>query len=229
MGLDLDLLSRVLGIVVINLVLSGDNAVVIGLAARRLVSRQRRQAVIWGGLGAIGLRFLFTAPAALALGVPLLRFLGGLVLVWIAFRLLREEDAGPRAGRVREGRSLFDAVRTIVLADVIMSLDNVLAVGAVSQGNVALLLFGLGVSMPLILLSGGVLSTLMSRLVWLTYVGAGVLAWTAAEMMVADAAIGRYLPHAGTTVEPFPAAVTAGTVLLALLLNRREAEASAEC
>ncbi len=220
--MDFELIGRVLGIVVIDLVLSGDNAVVIGLAARRLNPRQRRQAIIWGGVGAIGLRVLFTALAALLLGVPLLQFLGGLLLVWIAYRLLRE-DQHEEPAHIQEGRNLVESIRTIVLADVIMSLDNILAVGGVAHGDIGLLLFGLGLSMPLILFGSNLIAVLSSRAPWLAYVGSAILAWTAAEMMVHDGILGAYIPHVGWSVEPFPVIVTVGTVLLAYLMNRRAA------
>jgi YjbE family integral membrane protein len=221
-GIDVDLLSRVLGIVVIDLVLSGDNAVVIGLAARRLGPRDRRRAIFWGGVGAIGLRVLFTALTAVLLGIPALQFLGGLLLVWIAFKLLREEPAAERGEGVREGETLVDAVRTIVLADVIMSLDNILAVGGVAHGDLALLLFGLGLSMPLILFGSGLVALLTERLPWLVYVGSGVLVWTAADMMAEDMLLGAYIPHLGTPIEPFPLVLTLGSLGLGYLMNRRQ-------
>jgi len=224
--LDLELLSRVSGIIIIDLVLSGDNAVVIGLAARRLDPRQRRLAIFWGGFGAIALRVLFTALAAILLVVPLLQFVGGAVLIWIAYKLLRDDHADETAN-IREGRNLVDAVRTIVLADVIMSLDNILAVGGVAHGDIGLLLFGLGLSMPIILFGSNLVAWLTDRVPWLAYVGSGVLAWAAAEMMTHDQMVGGYIPRAEVTVpgiglgvDTFAVVVTVGTLVVAYLVNR---------
>jgi YjbE family integral membrane protein len=191
---DLQLVAAALSIVIIDLTLSGDNAVVIGMAAHRLPARQRRLAVVLGAGGAVGLRVIFTGLAALLLDIPLLKAAGGLVLAWIAYKLLREEEeeAGPSH---KHGESLADAVRIIVLADVVMSLDNILAVGGASHGNLQLLLFGLALSMPIVMFGSSVLAALMSRLHWLVYLGAAVLAWTSGQMIVEDELLGRLFPE----------------------------------
>lgn len=190
--MDLDLIKAILSIVVIDLVLSGDNAVVIGMAARLLPPGQRKRAIVFGAVGAIGLRVLFTALVALLLGVPLLQAIGGVLLLWIAFKLLRQQESHTE---VREGSTLFEAVRTIVLADVIMSLDNILAVGGAAHGSLTLLLFGLALSMPLILFGSNLVAILMNRIPWLIYVGAGVLVYTAAEMILSDPVLYDYTPE----------------------------------
>ncbi len=179
----LDLLGPILSIVVLDLVLSGDNAVVIGMAARRLSEENRRRAIIWGGAGAIGLRVLFTAMAALLLGVPYLQAIGGVLLLWIAFRLLRPEDHSAHVG---EAGTLREAIRTIVLADVVMSLDNILAVGGAAHGNVGLLLFGLFLSIPIILFGSELVARLLGRFPILVYLGAFVLIHTAVSMVLED-------------------------------------------
>ena len=191
--MSLELLAAVLSIVVIDLTLSGDNAVVIGMAAHQLPLSQRRIAIVVGGGGAIALRVLFAALAALLLSIPLLQAIGGLILAWIAFKLLRQEEESQATHKV--GVSLGDAVKIIVLADVVMSLDNILAVGGASHGSVELLAFGLLLSMPIVMLGSSILAGLMSRLRWLVYVGAGVLAWTSGQMIVEDRLVGRFLPH----------------------------------
>jgi YjbE family integral membrane protein len=177
------LISQVLGIVLIDLVLSGDNAVVIGMAARRLPSAQRRRAIIFGGGAAVVLRIVFTAIASKLLLVPLLQFVGGLLLVWIAFNLLRPETGEEH---VREGRNMLDAIRVIVIADAVMSLDNMLAVGAAAHGSIELLLFGLILSIPLLLVGSSLVASLMNRFPWLLWIGAAVLAWTAGRMIAED-------------------------------------------
>lgn len=189
---DLVLIKAVLSIVLIDLVLSGDNAVVIGMAARRLPPRQQRQAMIYGALGAVGLRIFFTALAAVLLSVPLVQAVGGLVLLWIAYKLIRDEST---EHAVNEGHSLGEAIRTIVLADVIMSLDNILAVGGAAHGDLKLLIFGLALSMPIILFGSRVVAVLMNRLPWLVYAGSAVLAYTAAEMVLRDRIVAPLLPH----------------------------------
>jgi YjbE family integral membrane protein len=219
-----EFLSRLLGIVLVDLVLSGDNAVVIGMAARRLPPAQRRRAIIIGGGAAIALRILFTAIAGVLLRVPLLQFLGGLLLVVVALKLLRPSGAGEN---VREGRNLLDAIRVIVLADVVMSLDNMLSVAAVARESLLLLIAGLLISIPLLLLGSGVVATLMNRLPWLVWVGALVLAYTAGSMMVEDRIAATYLeaiPRAGQVV---PVLVTAFVVVVGGLLARRASRGEA--
>lgn len=182
----LDQVSAVLSIVLFDLLLSGDNAVVIGMAARRLSPENRRRAIIWGGMGAIGLRILFTAAATFILGVPALQAIGGLLLLWIAYRLLRPDEHHAAVG---EAGSLSEAIRTIVLADVVMSLDNILAVGGAANGNVTLLLFGLFLSIPIILFGSTLVARLLGRFPVLLYVGAVILIYTAVEMFSEDAII----------------------------------------
>lgn len=180
----MELVSRVLSIVVINLVLSGDNAVLIGMAAQPLPRRQRRVAVLVGGGAAIALRICLTGVAAFLLGLPALKAIGGLLLLWIAFKLLDAQDE--HASGPRQAHTLRGAVMTILLADIIMSLDNVLGVAAASNGDFSLLIFGLGVSMAIVMLGGSVFADLIDRLWWLAYLGAAVIAWTGADMVQDD-------------------------------------------
>ena len=189
----LDLLKALLSIVVIDLVLSGDNAVVIGMAARQLPPEQRRRAIVLGGVGAVALRVMFTGLVAVLLGIPLLQACGGALLAWIAYKVLRQSH-GTQV--VKEASTLASAVRTIVLADVIMSLDNILAVGGAAHGNVPLLLVGLGLSIPLILFGSSLVAAVMNRLPWLVYGGAAILVYTAVEMLLDDPVLRPYYPHA---------------------------------
>jgi YjbE family integral membrane protein len=191
-----DFVSRIVQIFVINLALSGDNAVVIGMAARPLEHRQRRIAIAVGGATAVLLRIGLTWGAAQLLSLPALRLVGGAVLLWVAFRLLEENE---QTGLQREATTLLGAIGTILAADLIMSLDNVLGVAAASRGDVTLLAFGLLLSMAVLMAAGGLFAGLMDRLWWLAYVGAGVIAWTAADMMQDDVIAGQWLalPDAG--------------------------------
>lgn len=178
-----DALGPILTIVVIDLALSGDNAVVIGMAARRLSPQNRRRAILWGGAGAIALRIIFTAMAALLLGIPYLQAIGGVLLLWIAYRLLRPEDHSAHVG---EAASLGEAIRTIVLADVVMSFDNILAVGGAAHGDVRLLLFGLVLSIPIILFGSELVARMIGRFPIVLYVGVLVLVHTAVSMILED-------------------------------------------
>lgn len=185
-------LASILSIVVIDLVLSGDNALVIGMASHRLPARQRRWAIILGGAGAVGLRVLFTALAVFLLVVPFLQAAGGVLLTWIAYKLLREETHGDP--HIEAQDTLIDSIKTIIMADAVMSLDNILAVGGAAHGSLALLLFGLGLSMPLLLFGSSLIARLMNRMPWLILIGVGVLTLTAARMIADDRIVERQIP-----------------------------------
>jgi YjbE family integral membrane protein len=174
----------VIRIVVIDLVLSGDNAVVIGMAAHRLPPPQRKKAIVFGGAAAIALRILLTAVAALLLRIPGLQLVGGLLLVWIAFKLLKQEEESHEG--IKVAASMREAIITILVADFVMSTDNVLGVAGASEGNVTLLLFGLALSMVILMWFGSIVATLINRFFWLSYVGAAVIAWTGALMVFED-------------------------------------------
>jgi len=188
-------LTAVLSIVVINLVLSGDNAVVIGMAARSLSQENRRKAIIFGGLGAVGLRILFTALAARALlGIPYLQTIGGVLLVYIAYKLLRPQVDH---GAVKSAGSLREAIQTIILADLVMSLDNILAVAGAAQEDTRLLIFGLVLSIPIILFGSELVARLLGRFPAFLYLGAFVLVHAAVETVLHDPALeGRFPAHA---------------------------------
>ena len=178
--------SAVASIVLIDLVLSGDNALVIGIAAHGLPARQRKQAIVAGGVAAAVLRIALTAVAALLLGIPGLRAVGGVLLLWIAFRLLKKHDSH---GSEREAGSLREAVLTILVADVVMSLDNVLGVAGASHGDVMLLLFGLALSVAVLMVGGSLVASLVNRFWWLTYLGSAVIAWTGVGLVLEDEAL----------------------------------------
>ncbi len=170
-------------IVLIDLVLSGDNAVVIGMAVRDLPGQLRRQAILVGTLGAIGLRVTFTILAALLLAVPLLRALGGVALFWIAAKLLGGEEDGARVGAAR---SFWQAVTLIIVADFTLSLDNVLAVAGAANGHLGLLTFGLFLSIPILMLGSAAIAELLNRWPWLNYVGAVIIVWAGAQLIAHD-------------------------------------------
>jgi YjbE family integral membrane protein len=194
------------------------------MAAHRLPAPQRRLAVLLGAGGAIVLRILFAAMAAMLLSVPFIQFGGGLILVWIAYKLLRDENAAEKG--LAAGSSLFDAVKIIVLADVVMSLDNILAVGGASHGSLELLAFGLLLSMPIVIFGSGLLANPMGRLRWILNVGAFVLVWTAASMILEDTLVSTRF-HGGDVAIIGLTAVLGLAVFGANQLQRRRRPAAA--
>ena len=177
-------------IIIIDLILSGDNAVVIGMAARKLPSEQRKKAIVFGAGAAVLLRATLTAVAAYLLNIPLLMTIGGILLIGIAVKLLIEEDDGVD---IHAGDSLKSAIKTIIIADIVMSLDNVLAVAGASHGNVFLVLFGLALSIPIIMWGSNIIANLLNKLPWLLYVGAAVLGFTGGQLIVEDPFIHQLL------------------------------------
>ena len=180
----MEVLYSVLAIIVINLVLSGDNAVVIGMAAHRLPPGDRRKAIALGGAAAIVLRVVLTVAAGRLLQISGLRVIGGLLLIWIAFKLLKEEEES--AEGIKAAGSMREAVTTILIADLVMSTDNVLGVAAAANNDMSLLVFGLVVSMVIILWMGAVVAGLINKFIWLSYAGAAVIAWTGTMMIFDD-------------------------------------------
>ena len=204
---------RLLGIGVLNLLLSGDNALVIALAVRTLPRRQRIAGQLWGALGAVALRLIFVGIVSALLKIPFLQFAGGAVLVWIALRLVRPEPAGE--GNVRHGTSLLEAIWIIIVADVTMSLDNVLAIAAAAHGDFTLVMFGIGLSLPIVVWGAGILARLMNRYVWIVWLGGGLLGYVAGEMMLEDPLIVRWLGDTAALLHrPVPIAI--GAVVTAL-------------
>ncbi len=181
-------------ILLINLVLSGDNAVIIALASKNLPVAQRQKAILWGSVGAVILRIILTFAAAQLLEVPFLQFLGGLALLYIAISLLIDNSREVGYG---EAASYREAIKIILVADLIMSLDNVLALAAISQtvpsGKYGLITVGLATSIPLVVFGAQLLMKLMDRFPSIIYCGAGILGYAAAEMIVSDKVVGTYL------------------------------------
>ncbi len=176
-----------LKIVWINIILSGDNAVVIALAARSLPAQQQKKAIVWGSGAAVILRIALTVVAAKLLELSFLQIAGGLLLLWIGAQLLSDEDEGE--GHSREHGSLMAAVRTILVADLIMSMDNVIAVAAAAKGNLTLLILGLAISIPLVIFGSTLMIKLMERFPLIVTVGAGLIGWVGGETIVSDVAL----------------------------------------
>jgi YjbE family integral membrane protein len=175
---------RLCEIGVLNLLLSGDNAVVIALAVRVLPKRQRLLGQIWGTLGAVVLRLAFVGVVSLLLRVPLLRIAGGVALLWIALRLIRPQAEGSDA--IRHGASFWEAIWIILIADVTMSLDNVLAIAAAAHDDFILVTLGIVSSLPIVVWGSSVLASLMNRHTWIIWTGGALLGWVAGEMILED-------------------------------------------
>jgi len=174
---------KILGIIWINVILSGDNAVVIALACRGLPEDKRRIGMILGAGVAVVLRIVFTLLVAALLSTPFLKILGGILLLWIAVKLLVGDD---EEGSVKETDRLWHAVWTVAVADAVMSLDNVLAIAAVAQGSTLLLILGLAISIPLIVAGAALIMKLLDRVPLLVWAGAALLGWVAGEMLISD-------------------------------------------
>jgi YjbE family integral membrane protein len=168
----------------LNLLLSGDNALVIALAVRALPRRTRLLGQIWGAAGAVVLRLLFLGVVMYLLEVPFLRLVGGLVLIWIAFKLVQSESGAE--AEVKHGASMWEAIWIIIVADVTMSLDNVLAVAAAARGDFLLIVFGIALSLPIVVWGAGWLARLMNRYAWIVWLGGGILGKVAGEMILDD-------------------------------------------
>lgn len=177
--------ARWLQVVGIDLLLAGDNALVIALAVRTLSPRHQLLGRIWGTAGAVVLRLAFIALISMLLAVSFLYFIGGAVLVWIAFKLILQGAGGEHDG-VREGSSLLEAIWIIIVADVSMSIDNVLAISGAAGGDMKLVVFGIALSIPLVVWGSGLLSSLMNRFPWIIWLGGGLLGEIAGHMMLHD-------------------------------------------
>lgn len=217
----LEWLTALGGIILVDLVLSGDNALVIGSVAAGLPRKQRGMAIVAGGTGAIILRIGFALLATLLLQIPFVQAIGGAILLYIAVRLLMERNEKPsvptnpkKANQVK--KSFLAALVTILVADVTMSLDNVLAVGALAHGNIPILIVGLLLSVTLLLIGSALVSEIINRLPWLLNVASLVLAWTAANMLLSDLRLGPVLDHLPWS-DFFVPAVTIGIVVVAAI------------
>ncbi len=208
-------------IVWINIILSGDNAVVIALAARSLPPEQQRKAIMFGSGAAVVLRILLTVVAAKLLELSFLQVIGGVLLLWIGYQLLTEDEEGD--GHHKGTGTMMAAIRTILIADLVMSLDNVIAVAATAQGNMVLLVLGLAISIPLVIFGSTLMIKLMERFPVIVTLGAALIGWVGGETIVND-----NLVHGYTMAHPwlhYAAAIT-GVVLVVGLGKLSQARAA---
>jgi YjbE family integral membrane protein len=206
-----------ISIITVNLLLSGDNALVIALASRKLAHEQQKKAIFWGGAGAIGLRIILTFAAIILLRIPYLQLIGGLALLWIAIKLLAGEEEHEE---LEAKNSLGDAIRTIIVADMVMSIDNVIAIAAVAKGNFTLLVVGLAISIPIIIWGSKVIHALMERWPIIITIGAAFLGWTAGEMATADKKIMPLLEPYPWTHWAIPAIFAVSVVIIGSILSK---------
>ncbi|MBB3868411.1 TerC family protein [Parageobacillus toebii NBRC 107807] len=224
----MEFLSALLSIIIIDLVLAGDNAIVIGLAARNLPKHQQKKAVIWGTVGAVVIRALATLFVVWLLKVPGLLLVGGILLVWIAYKLLVEE----KGHDVEAVGSLWEAIRTIVIADALMGLDNVLAVAGAAHGSFLLVILGLLISVPIMVWGSTLILKWIDRFPIIITIGAGVLAWTASKMIVDEPFLDQYFANPivkyGFEILVIAGVIAAGTLKKKKGENQLETKAANE-
>jgi YjbE family integral membrane protein len=215
-------------IIFTNIILSGDNAVVIALAARSLPPTQQKKAIFWGSAAAIVLRIVLTLVAVQLLQQPYLKIVGGLLLFWIGVQLLVEEEEEIEDGTDLEPKGMMAAVRTILIADLVMSLDNVIAVAAAAKDSVTLLVLGLAISIPLIVFGSTLLLKLMERFPIIITLGGALLGYLAGEMLATDPGLTQWIGPVSHTVANIAGALAAVlVVVVGLVIRRRTAQRAA--
>jgi YjbE family integral membrane protein len=213
-------LGVLLNVIFIDLLLSGDNAILIALAAKNLPENQKKKAILLGTAGAIGLRVVFAAVIVFLLKIPLIYAIGGLMLLWIAFKLL-VDDSGH--GDVKGSNSLWGAIKTIIIADALMSLDNVLALAGVAHGSLTAIIIGILISIPIIVWGSSYLIKVMNKYPIITTIGSGILAWTAAGMITHDKMIDGFFENS-IIVYSFKIVLTAVVVFGGMFVAKKKAQ-----
>src|SRR6185503_14265666 len=211
-------------IILVNIVLSGDNAVVIALAARSLPAHQQKKAIMWGAGAAVGMRIVLTIIAVEMLKWPWLKLIGAVLLLWIAVKLLMPEDGGDD---VESSDNLWAAIKTILIADLVMSLDNVIGVAAAAKGSMTLLILGLAISIPLVIFGATMLMKLMHRFPIIITIGAALLGWVSGDMAATDPVVKDWVDvHAAWLHWAAPAGGAIFVVVLGKWLAARKAKLS---
>ena len=223
-GTLLELLFQLVAIIMVNLMLSGDNAVVIAMACRNLPAKHQRKAIFWGTGGAVILRIFLTLVTAYLLTIPFIQFVGGVLLVWIAVKLLMDSSDDDD---IEAGSSFMAAIKTIIIADLVMSLDNTLAIAALAKGSAWLLAAGLVLSVPIVIFGSTLLIKIMEKFPIVLYIGAGLIAWSAGFMIRDDEVVGQYLAILGPAWV-VPLLITLGSVSFGYLWNKRLVSATEE-
>jgi YjbE family integral membrane protein len=226
MPFDTTTIIQVLQIIWINVLLSGDNAVVIALACRSLNPSQRKWGVIIGAAAAVVLRIMFTFIVTELMQIPYLKLFGGLLLLWIAVKLLIDETD---EADINESHTIWKAVQTVVIADIVMSLDNVVAIAAAAKGDMTLIVFGLILSVPLVVFGAQYIIKLLQRFPVLVWAGAALLGWVAGELIASDPFLLKALGNVSASVEQWIAPTIGAVFVVALswLIKQRELKAPA--
>ncbi|MFJ8257261.1 TerC family protein [Peribacillus asahii] len=217
-------LVALLKIILIDIILSGDNAVVIAMATRNLPKELQNKAIFWGTAGAVILRIAFAAIIVYLLQIPYVNLMGGALLLWIAYKVLveSEEDAN-----IKSHNSLFKAIQTIIIADAVMSLDNVVAVAGAAHGHIGMIALGVIISIPIMIFGSKFIVKAMEKYSWIAYAGAGILSWTAGEMILKDKSLNSLvdIPH-GAISYVILAIVTAIILAVGYFKNQSNAKES---
>ena len=213
-------------IIWINIILSGDNAVVIALAARSLPPEQQRKAILFGSGAAVVLRIGLTVVAAKLLELSYLQIVGGILLLWVGTQLLHGDDEGDEGGTEKAG--LWVAIRTILIADLVMSLDNVIAVAAAAKGSMTLLILGLAISIPLVIFGSQLMIKLMDRFPIIIWFGAGLIGWVGGETIVSDVALKSIVEANGWLHYVAPALGAALVLGIGKMASAKKSEPTAE-
>lgn len=227
-GVEMDVLftaefwTALMSIVIIDLVLAGDNAIVIGLAARNLPKQDQTKVIIWGTIGAVIIRIAATMGVVYLLKIPGLLIVGGLLLIWIAIKLLVEE----KEHDVKSGTSMWAAIRTIIIADAAMGLDNVLAVAGAAHGSMMLVVLGLTISVPIVVWGSTVVLKLIERFPWIIMIGSAVLGWTAAKMFVGEAFLKDFFVNP-VIKYGFEAVVIAFVLVVGMIVKKKRVQEKA--
>jgi len=202
-----------LQIVAIDIILGGDNAIIIALACRNLPETQKRAGILWGTAGAIILRVILVFFATTLMTTPGLRLVGGLLLLWIGVKLMLEETSESLDGKIAENSTLLGAVKTIIIADFVMSLDNALAITAAAKGSMILVIFGLVLSVPIIIGGSALILRMMERFPVIITFGAGLLGWLGGDMIAHDSLTVSHAPEVITTMPQIAAGIGALSVV----------------
>lgn len=211
----------ILKVIAIDLVLSGDNAIVIAMATRKLPHNKQNAAILFGTAGAIVLRIVFATIIVVLLNIPFVHFFGGLLLVFIALKVLVNEEEHKE---VQANNTILQAIGTIIAADVVMSLDNVVAVAGASGGNILILTLGVVVSIPIMIFGSKMIVKFMEKYPWIAYIGAGILAWTAGDMMISDPRVLEWFSiESGAISIAFTVIVTTFVLIYGYLKNKKAA------
>ena len=209
--------TAVLQIVAIDIILGGDNAIVIALACRNLPKHQQRAGILWGTAGAIILRVILVFFATSLMEIPGLRLIGGILLIWIGIKLLTEVKTHDLEDKISQSSNLLTAIRTIIIADFVMSLDNALAITAAAKGDIGLVVFGLLLSVPIIIWGSALILRLMERFPVIITAGAGLLGWLGGGLVISDKLLVKFT---AMSLPPSPTAAAAIGVIFVVVIGK---------